>query len=61
MWTCLAVGGFIGSLVAAYLTENYEPRYCFLFSSIMGFVIAAVASRLNVSLETEGLEELLDD
>ena len=57
----MAVGGFIGSLVAAYLTENYEPRYCFLFSSIMGFVIAAVASRLNVSLETEGLEELLDD
>ena len=56
MWTCLALGGFIGSFIAAYLTENYEPRYCFLFSSIMGFVIAAVASRLNVSLETEGLE-----
>ena len=57
----MALGGLIGSLIAAYLTESYEPRYCFLFSSIMGFVIAAVASRLNVSLETEGLEQLLDE
>ena len=52
----MAIGGLVGSIAAAFLTENYEPRYCFFFSSIMGLVIAAVAVRLNVALETEGLE-----
>ena len=52
----MALGGLIGSTAAAFLTENYEPRYCFAFSSGMGLVIAAVAVRLNVALETEGLE-----
>ena len=39
------------------MTESYEPRYCFMFESIMGLVIAFVALRMNVSLETEGMEE----
>ena len=55
-WTCMSVGGIIGSVTAAFLTESYEPRYCFMFSSVMGLVIAFVAVRMNVSLETDGLE-----
>ena len=55
-WTLMSIGGLVGSIAAAFLTENYEPRYCFMCSSIMGLVIAFVAVRLNVSLETEGLE-----
>ena len=39
----MSFGGLIGSIVAAVLTENYEPRYCFLFSSIMGLVIMVIA------------------
>ena len=52
----MSFGGLIGSLIAAVLTENYEPRHCFTFSSFMGLIIAFVALRLNVGLETEGLE-----
>ena len=55
-WTCMSIGGIFGSVTAAFLTESYEPRYCFLFSSVMGLIIAFVATRLNVSLETEGLD-----
>ena len=55
-WTWMSVGGLAGSLIAAVLTESYEPRYCFLFSSFMSFFIAILAVRLNVSLEHEGLE-----
>lgn len=55
-WTYMAFGGLIGSVIAAFLTESYEPRYCFYFSSLMGLVIAYVATKLDVSLETEGLE-----
>ena len=34
--------------------EYYEPRYSFMFESVMGFIIAIVALRMNVSLETDG-------
>lgn len=56
-WTCFSIGGLLGSTVAAVLTQNYEPKYCFLYSSVMGFVIAAVALRLNIEIEKEGLSE----
>ena len=47
-WTCYSMGGLSGALLAAILTERYEPKYCFFYSSLMGFVMAAVATRLNV-------------
>ena len=28
-WSFLALGGLTGSIVAAFLTENYDPSYCF--------------------------------
>ena len=52
----MSIGGLFGSILAAVMTENYDPRYCFLFSSIMGLLIAILAVRLNISLETVGLE-----
>ena len=55
-WSWMSIGGLVGSIVAGFLTESYDPRYCFLFSAAIGLLIAFVASRLNVSLETEGLE-----
>lgn len=55
-WTCMSIGGLVGSMIAAVLTESYEPRHCFMFSSFMGLVIAYTATRMNVCLETEGLE-----
>jgi len=56
-WTCFSIGGLLGSFMAAILTQNFEPKYCFLYSSFMGFVIAAVALRLNIQIEKEGLTE----
>ena len=28
-WCSLSIGGLTGSIVAAFLTENYDPSYCF--------------------------------
>ena len=28
-WCCLSVGGFCGSITAAFMIENYDPTYCF--------------------------------
>lgn len=53
-WTSSAIGGLFGSVASAYVNEYYEPQYCFMFESIMGFIIAVVALRMNVALETEG-------
>ena len=53
-WTCFSMGGFFGSIAAAFLTESYEPKYCFLYSCIMGFVMAFVAWRLNIQIEKGG-------
>jgi len=50
----MSLGGFFGSICAAFLTQRYEPRYCFMFSSVMGLVMAFVASRLNINLENDG-------
>ena len=57
-WISLSFGGFCGSIAAAFLTESYEPKYCFLYSCIMGFVIAFVAYRLNIQIEREGESDL---
>ena len=59
-WTCMAIGGLIGSIAAAILTESYNPSYCFYFSSLMGLIIVFYALRLDVSLETEGLEDAIE-
>lgn len=52
----MALGGLVGSVTAAILTESYDPRYCFLFSAIMSLFISVVAVKLNVELEYEGQE-----
>jgi len=54
-WCSLSIGGLIGSTVAAFLTENYDPTLCFQVTALLGLIIAVVAMRLDVSLETEGL------
>ena len=37
-WGCLGIGGILGSLLAAFMTQNYHPKYCFFVSGLMGLV-----------------------
>jgi len=50
-WTALAIGGLVGSITAAYLTEVYEPRHCFLVASAFGLVLLITAIRLPIEAE----------
>ena len=52
------MGGLSGSVIAAFLTEKYEPKYCFMYSSVMGFVMTWIATRLRIQIEKEGIEEV---
>jgi Na+/melibiose symporter-like transporter len=54
-WTCLSLGGLVGSIAAAFLTENYNPAICFQVSACFGLIIAFFALKLDVGLETEGM------
>ena len=56
-WSSLSIGGVSGSVIAAIVTESYEPKYCFLYSSLMGLVMTVVAYKLNIQIEKEGISE----
>ena len=53
-WTCSSVGGLLGSISAAVITQHYHPSYCFYFSSLMGLIIAYVSIIIPVSIENVG-------
>ena len=52
-WTCQSIGGLLGSVTAAIITEYYPPQYCFVIVSVMAFGILAVAMNLSVELEQD--------
>ena len=54
-WSCLSIGGLAGSIAGAFLTENFNPAVSFQISAFFGLIIAIVAFRLDVKLETEGM------
>lgn len=60
LFTMNAIGGLFGSITAAILTQNFEPRYCFFFSALIGLSIAISSYRLNESVENEGLEQAIN-
>ena len=53
---CMGLGGLIGSVMAAILTSDFEPRFCFYICSTMSLLVFIAASRMNDSLETDGLK-----
>lgn len=50
-WSCLALGGITGSVLAAFLTQNNQSNYCFLAASIPAAVLVVVTWRLTLSIE----------
>jgi hypothetical protein len=38
-WFFCSFGGIFGSITAAFLTESYDPKYCFAISAALSFVI----------------------
>ena len=56
-WFWCSVGGFSGSITAAYLVERYDPTVSFQICSIVGLITIVFAYRLDVSVEKEGLSD----
>ena len=47
----LAIGGIIGSIRAAFLTENYHPNASFGVSAFIGIFLVFNAVRLDAGVE----------
>ncbi len=54
MATMLALGGLFGSVLGGLLTEQYDPRYCFAISSLIGLSIMYTSIKLEKKIEEEG-------
>lgn len=52
-WACLGMGGVVGSLAAAFLTEKYteDPAYCFMASSVTALILMALSFKLDIKVE----------
>ena len=57
-FSMMAVGGLIGSVSAAFMTQNFEPHYCFMIQAFESLVFVILASRLSTDVEQIGLEHL---
>lgn len=49
-----AFGGIIGALIASYLTEQPNPRYCFLINAVVGLSITVYGCCLSPEVEGTG-------
>jgi len=56
-WLCMSMGGIVGSLEAAVLTEHYHPNWSFFVSSFPAMVMLIVSIRLSPKIEKEDDEE----
>lgn len=56
-WICLSLGGIVGSLAAAVLTEHYHPNWSFFASSLPALILSVVSIRLTPQIERDDGEE----
>ena len=46
-WGCMGAGGVFGSLIGAFITENYHPKWAFLLYSIPGLIVMILGLTLE--------------
>jgi uncharacterized membrane protein YfcA len=52
-WGALGAGGMVGSLLGAYLTEYYHPKYAFLIYSFLGLIVMILGILLDSNVEND--------
>lgn len=57
-WTVRGIGGISGSIISAFMTEYFHPKWCILIYSTIGFFIAYSGFMLNPEIDREGLEDM---
>jgi MFS family permease len=57
-WSCLGLGGIVGSVSAAILTERYDPSYSFFAASLPALVSLICSAKLSPQIERGGDERV---
>lgn len=60
-WMCCAFGGIFGSVAAAFITESFDPSYCFAISMVISFVIVYQTMALNPQAENSNFGQQSSD
>ena len=50
-WIVRGFGGISGSLIAAFMTEYFHPKWCILVYSLLGILIAYSGLNLNPKID----------
>mmetsp|Transcript_18278 Transcript_18278/g.17402 ORF Transcript_18278/g.17402 Transcript_18278/m.17402 type:complete len:254 (+) Transcript_18278:399-1160(+) len=50
-WALLAIGGILGSLMSAYFTMKFHPKYSFLIVSFVGVIMMGIGSTISIEVE----------
>ena len=53
-WSCQAAGGLAGAISAAFLTQDNDPKVCFLIYAFLGLVLLFGAVGINKEIEVVG-------
>jgi len=56
-WSVLSIGGIIGSVAAAFITEYSIPQYCFGGAAFCVVIQVILSIYLNPEVEHEGEQE----
>lgn len=54
-----SLAGIIGCIIAAFMMENYHPRWAFLIYGVFGFLLGILCFFLNSEAEKEVAEDYL--
>mmetsp|Transcript_25699 Transcript_25699/g.34308 ORF Transcript_25699/g.34308 Transcript_25699/m.34308 type:complete len:118 (+) Transcript_25699:639-992(+) len=54
IWSCQAAGGLCGAISAAFLTQDNDPKVCFIIYAFLGIIMLFSSVQLRNEIETEG-------
>ena len=54
-WSCQAAGGLTGAISAAFLTQDNDPKVCFIIYAFLGLILLFASMQLRPEIENFGL------
>ena len=57
-WSCEAAGGLIGAISAAFLTQDNDPKVCFMIYAFLGLILLFCSIQMRSEIETYGVRTL---
>lgn len=53
-WGFMGAGGMFGSIIGAFITQYYHPKWAFLIYSLFGLIVMILGINLDSDVEKDG-------